>query len=135
MATITVTGNLGSDPKINTAQSGTSYSRFSLAWAESQKDKSGQWQQGPTVWIHVTCFGKVAESVARNIRKGHRVTVSGTITPEEWTDRQGQISTELTIRANSVAVDLTFQDVNISKHQTQQGYGMGGFGDTGQAPF
>lgn len=132
MATITVTGNLGSDPKINTAQSGTSYSRFSLAWAESQKDKSGQWQQGPTVWIHVTCFGLLAESVARNLRKGHRVTVSGTITPETWVAPQGQESTQLTIRANSVAADLTFQDMQISKHQaTQTNTGW----QSEQAPF
>ena len=131
MATITVNGNLGSDPKINTSQSGTSYARFSLAWAENQKDKTGQWQQGPTVWIHVTCFGKLAESVARNLTKGNRVTVAGSIAPETWVDQQGQESTQLTIRANSVAADLTFQDMQISKHQTPQQ----GSWPSEQAPF
>lgn len=131
MATITVTGNVGGDPRINQAQSGTSYARFSLAWAESIKDKTGQWQTGPTVWLHVTCFGRLAESVARNIRKGNRVTVSGTITPETWVDQQGQESTQMTIRANNVGADLTFQDMQINKHQAAQ---QGGW-QSEQVPF
>jgi single-strand DNA-binding protein len=102
MAQISIIGTLGKDPKLEHGQNGgKAYTRLSLAWSESAKDQGGHWVDGPTVWLQVTAFGRVAENVVRSLHKGDRVVVTGRVKPETWTNRQsGESSTVLTVVAD-----------------------------------
>ncbi|STD70282.1 single-stranded DNA-binding protein [Corynebacterium renale] len=61
MAYVTLEGNAGKQPELKTSQNGKSYCRFSIAWSERQKT-GDQWIDGPTVWVSITCFGRVAKT-------------------------------------------------------------------------
>ncbi|PSA76038.1 single-stranded DNA-binding protein, partial [Corynebacterium diphtheriae] len=53
-------GNLGKDPELKQSQiGGKSYAKFSVSWSARQKDATGQYFDGPTVWIQCTAFGRM----------------------------------------------------------------------------
>lgn len=126
MAHITLTGNLGSTPELKQSKNGNPYAKFSLAWNEYIKDSSGQGGQGPTVWVQVTAFGRIAQNVCESLAKGMRVDVSGDLKPESWASDRGE-ETVLTLSANKVSPALDFQVVQVAKAQnnSQGGYSSG----------
>ncbi|MGN0095075.1 MAG: single-stranded DNA-binding protein [Corynebacterium sp.] len=128
MATISITGTLGKDPEGKTSNAGKPFARFSLAWSESSKDQQGNWQDGPTQWVQVTCFGRVAQNLVTSLHKGDRVNVTGRIKPESWSSQQGE-QTVLALTADSVSPDLTFASVQVQKNpKGGQGGSQDGFG-------
>lgn len=123
MATMTVTGRLGKDPELKTSQAGKEYVRMSVAWQERQKDRTGEWVDGPTVWLSVTAFGRQAGNIVASLKKGDHVTVTGRIQPELWSSDQGE-QTVFTVTADSVAPSLFFQRAQVGKDDPQQGGGQ-----------
>lgn len=120
MAQITVIGGLGKDPELKGSRDGNkSFAKFSVAWSERQRDANGQWIDGPTQWIQVTAFGRLAQNVCQSLHKGDRVVVSGRIAPELWSSQQGE-SVVLALVADSVAPDLTFATVSVVKNEKGQ---------------
>lgn len=124
MAQISITGTLGKDPEGKTSNAGKPFARFSLAWSESSKDKTGQWMDGPTQWVQVTCFGRVAQNLVASLHKGDRVNVTGRIKPESWSSQQGE-QTVLALTADAVSPDLTFASVQVQKNPKGSGAGTG----------
>lgn len=66
---ITVTGRLGADPRLETTDGGTAKVIMSLA----TEPRNGQ--DGPTRWYKVIAFKHVASHAAESLRKGDYVTV------------------------------------------------------------
>lgn len=124
MAQATIIGNLGKDPQFQTSQDGrTDYTRLNVAWSESSKDRTGQWVNGPVVWVFATVFGNQAQNVARSLKKGDRVVLSGDLKAEEWQSDQGP-QTTFTMRVNQVGASFIAQQVSVQKQQSgnQQNY-------------
>lgn len=55
-----------------------------------------------TLFINVTCWEKLGETVAERLRKGDKVVVHGSLRQESWTDAEGVKATRMTIRAVNV---------------------------------
>ena len=72
----TITGNLGTDPKHQPLSNGNSVTELSIATTEYWRDKEGE-RQEKTTWHKVKAFGKVAEVLATNLKKGSAISVSG----------------------------------------------------------
>lgn len=70
-------GNVGKDPVMGDAN-GTPVASFNLATNEGYKDKNGEWQDR-TTWHRIQMFGKDAQYMVDQIRKGDTVTVVGSI--------------------------------------------------------
>lgn len=128
MAYVTLEGNAGKQPELKTSQNGKSYCRFSIAWSERQKT-GDQWIDGPTVWVSVTCFGRVAENAASTIGKGTRVVVAGNLKPELWSSNHGE-ETVFTMTADHVGPALTFATAQVSANP--RGGNSGGWQNQGQ---
>jgi len=75
-------GNLGKDPELRYAQSGTAVCNVSVATNERTK-RDGAWQDH-TEWHHVVLFGKAAENMARYCKKGQQVWLEGNLRTREW---------------------------------------------------
>ena len=72
MNQIIIQGNLGSDPEVK--QTGDyELCNFSLAHTPWSKTKG----EGEPIWFKVTVWGNKVEGVARELRKGDSVTVTG----------------------------------------------------------
>lgn len=96
MNTIIIAGQLGKDAEIRHLSDGSSVAGFSVA------DQQGR--DKPTIWWNCSLFGKRAESLAQYLTKGQSVTVSGTLTEREYTNRNGVKTKAQDIRVNDVAL-------------------------------
>jgi len=98
--TITVIGNVGRDPELRYANSGTAVLKFSIA------DNYGRDDNKRTSWHNVTVFGEMAENVGAVLSKGQRVIVIGRNEESEYTTREGETKKKWQIIADDVALSL-----------------------------
>jgi single-strand DNA-binding protein len=87
MSTITVFGNLVSDPETKMA-AGHKLSRLRLATNERIKDAGGDWKDGDTTYIDVACWRRLAEG-AESLKKGERVIVHGKLKGRSFVRKDG----------------------------------------------
>ena len=82
-------GRLGKDPVLEVTSNGKPYTKFSLA-VDQGKDQ-------PTMWLNVTCWDKLAETVEKYAHKGMQVFVQGKLQQRPYKDRQNidRISVEV----------------------------------------
>ena len=97
----TVVGNVGRDPEMRYTPSGVPVTDFSLATTRKWKTAGGEPQE-KTTWFKITCWRKLAESVAQYVRKGSLVLVEGEVEADAWTDQQGEARATLKLTANQV---------------------------------
>ena len=79
-------GNVGQEPVIRSAASGTGVANFTLATSSSFKDKDGKWQD-QTEWHNLVAFGRTAEVVRDYVHKGTQIFVEGRIQTRSWDDK------------------------------------------------
>lgn len=96
MNVITVAGSLGRDAELKYLQNGDAVLNFSVA------DSAGR--DKPTIWWSCQLFGKRAESLSQYLKKGQAVTVAGSVSEREWTDKDGNTKKAMNVRVNEVAL-------------------------------
>jgi len=96
MNIITVAGQLGKDAEIRYLPNGDPVASFSVA--------DSQGREKPTIWWRASLFGKRAESLGPYLTKGQAVTISGSVTEREYTDKDGQQKKVHEVRVNDVAL-------------------------------
>jgi single-strand DNA-binding protein len=96
MNNITIAGQLGKDAETRYLPNGDPVASFSVADSQG-RDK-------PSIWWRCSLFGKRAESLAPYLTKGQAVTVSGTVTEREYTDKDGTQKKAMEIRVQDVAL-------------------------------
>lgn len=116
-------GRLGQDAKHTTTQGGTDICRFSLA------TDVGYGENKQTIWLDVSKFGKGAEGLARILRKGSAVAVTGELSTREYEGK-----TYLQCKADDVTILNTPGDGRGERKQSyDSGNQGGGWGNDGQA--
>lgn len=85
---VILVGNLGNDPEVRHATSGTTITTLSVATSESWKDKNGE-QQERTEWHRCKAFGRLAEICGEYLKKGRQVYIEGSLRTEKYTDKNG----------------------------------------------
>ena len=87
---VILVGNLGRDPEVRRTGNGDPIVSFSVATAETWKDKATGERKERTEWHNVTIFnealGKVAEQYCK---KGTKVYLEGQLQTREDTDKDG----------------------------------------------
>jgi single-strand DNA-binding protein len=96
-------GNLGSDPEVRYMDGGSSVARFNIATSESYTNKSGE-RVEQTEWHRIELWDRLAQIAEKYLRKGNSVYIEGRIRTENWTDKEGQQRTGVTIRANTLTL-------------------------------
>lgn len=91
MNQMTVTGNVGQDPKLTYTSSGMAICKFSVG------DTTGKDDKKKTVWHDVVVFNEQAENVAAAISVGTRVIVTGRLSKDTYEAKDGtkRVSVEL----------------------------------------
>lgn len=96
MNVITVAGTLGKDAEVKYLANGDAIANFSVADSQG-RDK-------PTIWWNCGLYGKRAESLSQYLLKGQAVTVTGSVSEREWTDKNGQARKSMDLRVSDVAL-------------------------------
>ena len=111
MNVITVAGTLGKDAEVKYLSSGDPICNFSVADSQG-RDK-------PTIWWNCGLYGKRAESLSQYLVKGQAVTVTGTVSEREWTDKNGQPRKSMDVRVNDVALQGGRRDAEPQQERQQ----------------
>lgn len=99
---VVLCGNLTRDPEVRYTGSGMCVTTFSLAVNDSKKNTAGQWED-VAGFFDVKMFGKRAESLSKMLVKGQKVTVSGKLAFETWSEsKTGQRRSKVSIIASDV---------------------------------
>ena len=96
MNSITICGHLGRDIELRSLSDGTPVGGFSVADSQG-RDK-------PAIWWRCSIFGKRAESLAPYLKKGQQVTIVGSVSEREYTDKDGAKRTSMELRVNDLAL-------------------------------
>jgi len=100
--TITIEGNLGSDPELKAVRDET-LSTFSLAHTPRKK-VNGQWEDGETLWFRVTFWNSKSDLVQDHLRKGDKVIVIGTLSQSNFVSKTGEAKSSLEINGSSFSI-------------------------------
>jgi single-strand DNA-binding protein len=118
-------GNLGRDPEVRYAPSGSAIANVTIATSRNWKDKTTGERQEETEWHRVVFYDKLAEIAGEYLKKGKSVYIEGRLKTRKWTDKDGveKYTTEI------IANEMTMLG-------SREGGGGGGMGDTdmGSAP-
>ena len=85
---VTLIGNLGKDPEIQTLEGEIKVAKFSLATTETYKDKAGQ-TQTDTDWHNIVAWRGLADLASRYLYKGSMIYLEGKLKTRSYTDKDG----------------------------------------------
>jgi single-strand DNA-binding protein len=97
-----ISGNLTRDPELRTTGSGYPVGNLGVAVNRRRKDKDTQEYVEETSFIDVTVWGAFAELVARKLRKGDLVFVSGRLEQSTWEAQDGSKRSKVEIVADQI---------------------------------
>lgn len=108
-STLTIVGNLTKDPtKRSYLEDGkpTYMVQLSVASSKRMKNSAGEWESGPTTFVDVSCWSKVAENALLTLGKGMSVIVYGRLEQNKWKTEEGENRSQLRVHAITVGPDL-----------------------------
>ena len=88
-----LSGRSTKDVELKTTASGTNLATISLAVNHTDD---------LTSYFDVVCFGKTAENVAKYVKKGKQVIVSGRLQRRKWQTKEGENRYSVEVIANQV---------------------------------
>ena len=111
-------GNLGRDPEVRYAPSGSAIANVTLATTRSWKDKTSGEKVEETEWHRIVFYDRLAEIAGEYLKKGKQVYIEGRLKTRKWTDKEGveKYTTEV------IASDMTMLG-------SREGMGGGGGGE------
>ena len=80
-------GNLGQDPELRYTGAGTAVCNFRMATNESYKDANGE-RVNKTTWHSLVAWGRNAEVIGENVRKGDSLFVDGVLQTRSYEDKE-----------------------------------------------
>ena len=108
MNNITITGNIGKEAVRRSLHDGTAVLSFSVADNQG-KDK-------PAIWWNCSLFGKRADALQQYLTKGQQVTVIGTVSEREYTDKDGHQRKSMDVRVNDIALQGSRNEGAAQQH-------------------
>jgi single-strand DNA-binding protein len=96
----TFTGNLGKDPDLHFTPQGTPICTFSIA-VNNRKKVDGEWKDD-VMWVKVKAWNRQAENASQYLQKGRPVLVTGRLSIEQWTGREGKEMTTLVLDSTGI---------------------------------
>ena len=128
--TITVIGNLTSDPELRFTPSGSAVANFTIASTPRTFDRqSNEWKDGETLFLRAAVWREAAENVAESLTKGMRVIVSGRLKSRSYETKEGEKRTVIELEVDEIGPSLRYANAKVNRTQRSgaQG-GQGGFG-------
>jgi single-strand DNA-binding protein len=105
---VSLVGYVASTPKLAQTKAGRFVTNMRVGVTPRRLDKvTGQWSDGDTSYMTVTCWRGLANNVAACLRKGDPVVVKGKMRVRQYEDKEGRPRTEVEVDASTIGHDLT----------------------------
>lgn len=118
---ITIEGRLTADPELRFGNSGTAIASFTVVAADRKKDSNDQWVDDKTLFLRCTAFRKIAENIAESCEKGDLVLVTGKLSTNEWTDKEGNKRSTTELVVDTFGVSLAFRTIPHGAGKAERG--------------
>lgn len=106
--TSTIAGNVTGDPELRHTPNGKSVLKFNVAHNPRRFNSvTSQWENGDPHFFEVEAWGRVAETAALSVGKGHRVVVVGRLDYQTW-ESDGQKRSKHVVVAEEIAMSTLF---------------------------
>ncbi len=106
--TILIVGNVGKDPEMRYTPSGQAVTSFSVAANKQYTNAQGETVK-ETIWFRVSAWGNLAEVCNQYVKKGMKVLIEGTLSPDKstgnpriWNTSNGDPAASYEVTANTV---------------------------------
>jgi single-strand DNA-binding protein len=110
----TVVGNVVTDP-IRRRVGDQEVIKFRVASNSRRRTAEGKWEPGHSLFVSVSCWGRLVTGVGAALGKGDAVIVVGYVYTSEYEDRERVRRSSVEVRATSVGPDLSRCIVRIEK--------------------
>jgi len=138
--TITVIGNLTSDPELKFTPSGAAVANFTIASTPRTFDKTtNEWVDGDALFLNAAAWRELAENVSETLTKGMRVIAVGQLKVRNYERQDGSKGTSVDLLVESIGPDLKWASAKVTRANRGGGGGGGGrqapandWGHTGQ---
>jgi single-strand DNA-binding protein len=115
--TITITGNIATEPEHKHTAGGVSITTFRVASGQRRYDRqSGGWVDAATNWYTVSTFRSLADHAFNSLRKGDRVLLTGRLRVRDW-DTGAKKGTTVEIDAEAIGHDLLWGNSRFEKER------------------
>ena len=101
---ITVVGTIVTDP-IRRRVGDQELIKFRVASNSRRRTAEGNWEPGNSLFVSVSCWGRLITGVGAALGKGDAVIVVGYVYTSEYEDREGVRRSSVEVRATSVGPD------------------------------
>ncbi|MDD4374282.1 MAG: single-stranded DNA-binding protein [Bacteroidales bacterium] len=98
---IQLTGRAGNNPTIKNLENERKIARFAFATSNASINENGK-RVSQTQWHQVVAWGKLADVVQMQVKKGRQVAISGRLSSRNWEDRKGKLRTKTEIVLNEI---------------------------------
>ncbi len=122
---ITVVGNIVNNP-YRQRVGDQEVMRFRMASNSRRRTADGAWEPGNSLFVSVSCWGRLVTGVGASLGKGDAVIVVGQVYTSEYDDREGVRRTSVEVRATAVGPDL---NRCVARIETLRQAGTAGIGD------
>jgi single-strand DNA-binding protein len=104
----TVIGTVISDPRRRHTTAGEEVLSFRMACNSRRLDKrSGEWTDGPSLYLTVSCWRRLIDGAAPVVAKGRPVIAHGQIKTNEYISESGERRADLEMTASVIGMDLS----------------------------
>ncbi len=118
---VIISGNLTRDPELRSTASGMPVLGFGVAVNDRRKNQqTGEWEDYPN-FIDCTMFGARAESLARFLSKGTKVSIEGKLRWSQW-ERDGQKRSKIEVIVDELEFMSSRNDAQAGGYAAQQQY-------------
>jgi single-strand DNA-binding protein len=106
-AQVTMVGYIASAPRLFVTKAGRFVANMRVGMTPRKLDKeTGQWSDGDTSFVTVTCWRALAANVASCLRKGDPVVVKGRMRVRQYDDKDGNQRVDVEVDASTMGHDL-----------------------------
>ncbi|MCZ4550255.1 single-stranded DNA-binding protein [Gordonia rubripertincta] len=121
----TVIGTVISQPRRRQTAAGEDVFSFRMACNSRRLDKrNGEWVDGPTLYLTISCWRKLIDGVVSVVAKGRPVIAHGQIKTNEYVADNGERRADLEMTATTVGLDLSRCEVTYVGATTRGGPGQ-----------
>jgi single-strand DNA-binding protein len=132
--TVTVWGNVATEPQHVVSPSGRPRTTFRLASTPRRKRDDGSYGDGPTSFFNVTCFGHLAINVAASVHRGDPVVLFADLTVREWQGDGGRSGRDVDLVPHHVGLDLRWGRARFERPPRRSGAADGSRASADETP-
>jgi len=115
--TITLIGNLTTDPELRFTPSGSAVANFTIASTPRTLDRqSNEWKDGETLFLRSSVWRETAENAAESLTKGMRVIASGFLKSRSY-EKDGEKRSVTEFEIQEIGPSLKNASATVKKTQ------------------